>query len=120
MGRETYHALRTVLQERGHGTAVGDEGGFAPNLANNEEALQLLVEAIEAAGRVPAEEIAIALDPATTELWRDGKYVLEGEGRSLSPAEFVDYWARPSTVSRSSRSRTAWPRRIGMVGRTHR
>ena len=92
-GSETYHALRTVLQERGHGTAVGDEGGFAPNLANNEEALQFLVEAIEAAGRVPADEIAIALDPATTELWRGGKYVLEGEGRSLSPAEFVDYWA---------------------------
>jgi enolase len=92
-GAETYHALRGVLQKEGHGTGVGDEGGFAPNLSNNEEALQILVEGIKAAGRVPGEEIAIGLDPATTELWRDGSYVLEGEDRSLSPAEFVDYWA---------------------------
>ena len=82
-GAETYHAMRGVLHDEGHGTSVGDEGGFAPNLSNNEEALQILVEGIEAAGRVPGDEIAIGLDPATTELWREGRYVLEGEDRSL-------------------------------------
>ena len=92
-GVETYHALKRVLAERGLSSAVGDEGGFAPNLASNEEALQMLLEAIEAAGRLPGEEVAIALDPATTELWRDGAYVLEGEGRTLSPAELAAYWA---------------------------
>jgi len=91
-GAETYHALKSVLHERGLGTAVGDEGGFAPNLAHNEDALRMLVEAIERAGRVPGEEIALALDPATTELWRDGTYVLEGEGRTLAPEELVAYW----------------------------
>ena len=91
-GAETYHALKSVLAERGLSTAVGDEGGFAPDLPSNEEAVKILVEAIEAAGRVPGDEIAIALDPATSELWKDGAYVLEGEGRTLSPAEFVDYW----------------------------
>ncbi len=92
-GSETYHALRAVLHDKGHGTGVGDEGGFAPDLAHNEEALEILVQAIEAAGRVPGDDVAIALDPATTELWRDGCYVLKGEDRSLSPPEFVDYWA---------------------------
>jgi enolase len=91
-GTEAYHALRKVLAGRGLSTAVGDEGGFAPDLPSNEEAVRVLIEAIEAAGRVPGEEIAIALDPATTELWRNGVYVLEGEGRSLEPAELVDYW----------------------------
>ena len=92
-GVETYHALKRVLGERGLSSAVGDEGGFAPNLASNEEALQILLEAIEAAGRVPGEEVAIALDPATTELSRDGAYVLEGEGRTLRPGELAEYWA---------------------------
>ncbi len=91
-GAETYHALRTLLAERGMSTAVGDEGGFAPDLPRNEDAVKLLLEAIERAGRVPGEEIALALDPATSELWDDGAYVLEGEGRTLSPAELVDYW----------------------------
>jgi enolase len=91
-GTETYHALRTMLAERGMSTAVGDEGGFAPDLAQNEDAVKLLLEAIERAGRVPGEEIALALDPATSELWDDGNYVLPGEGRTLSPAELVDYW----------------------------
>jgi enolase len=91
-GAETYHVLKNVLHERGLGSGVGDEGGFAPNLAANEDALRLLVEAIEEAGRVPGEEIAIALDPATSALWRDGRYVLEGEGRTFSPEEFADYW----------------------------
>ena len=91
-GAETYHALRDVLSARGLGTAVGDEGGFAPDLPTNEDAVKLLVEAIELAGRVPGEEIALAMDPATSELWDDGSYVLAGEGRTLSSAELVDYW----------------------------
>ena len=93
-GAETYHALKRVLAERGLSSAVGDEGGFAPSLSSNEEALQILLEAIEAAGRAPGSEVAIALDPATTELWRDGAYVLEGEGRTLRPAELAEYWER--------------------------
>ena len=92
-GTETYHALRALLSERGMSTAVGDEGGFAPDLPKNEDAITLLLEAMERAGRVPGEEMALALDPATSELWRDGSYVLEGEGRTLSPAELVGYWS---------------------------
>jgi enolase len=91
-GTETYHALRSLLAERGLSTAVGDEGGFAPDLPANEDAVKLLLEAIELAGRVPGDEIALALDPATSELWDDGSYVLAGEGRTLSSAELVDYW----------------------------
>jgi enolase len=91
-GSETYHALRSLLAQRGLSTAVGDEGGFAPDLPQNEDAVKLLLEAIESAGRVPGEEIALALDPATSELWKDGAYVLAGEGRTLSPGELVDYW----------------------------
>jgi enolase len=93
MGTETYHRLKTVLHDRGLGTGLGDEGGFAPNLATNGDALDLLVEAIEAAGFTPGEDLAIALDPATSELFRDGAYHLEGEGRVLSSAEMVDLWA---------------------------
>jgi enolase len=91
-GVETYHTLAGVLRSRGLSTTVGDEGGFAPDLPSSEKAVEILVEAIEAAGRVPGEEIAIALDPAASELWKDGSYHLNGEGRQLSPAEMVDYW----------------------------
>jgi enolase 1/2/3 len=91
-GTETYQALRTMLAERGMPTTVGDEGGFAPDLPTNEDAVKLLMEAIELAGRVPGEEIALAMDPATSELWDDGAYVLPGERRTLSSAELVDYW----------------------------
>ncbi len=91
-GVETYHALARVLRARGLSTTVGDEGGFAPNLEHNEDAVRILVEAIEAAGRVPGGDIAIALDPATSELWKDGVYVLAGEGRRLTPAEMAEYW----------------------------
>ena len=91
-GAETYHALRAILVGRGLSAGVGDEGGFAPDLAHNEDAVKVLVEAIEAAGRVPGTEIAVALDPATSELWKDGSYELAGEGRTLSPAALVDYW----------------------------
>ncbi|MDE2282054.1 MAG: phosphopyruvate hydratase [Actinomycetales bacterium] len=92
-GTETYHALKGVLAKRGLATAVGDEGGFAPDLADNESAVKILVEAIESTGRTPGLDVAIALDPATSELWRDGAYHLAGEGRVLSSLEFVDYWA---------------------------
>jgi enolase len=91
-GAETYHALKSVLSEQGLSTAVGDEGGFAPDLASNEEAVRMLLAAIERAGRVAGDEVAIALDPATTELWRDGRYELPGEGRSLSSQELAEYW----------------------------
>jgi enolase len=92
-GVETYHALAGVLRGRKLATTVGDEGGFAPDLAHNDEAVALLVEAIEAAGLEPGEEVAIALDPATSELRRDGFYHLAGEGRTLSSDELVKYWA---------------------------
>ncbi len=91
-GAETYHTLAKILHGMGLSTAVGDEGGFAPNLPSNETAIEVLVQAIEAAGRTPGDDIAIAVDPASTELWRDGTYVLAGEGRELSSAEMVDYW----------------------------
>ncbi len=93
-GAETYHVLKKILHDRGLSTAVGDEGGFAPDLASNEEACQLLVQAIEQAGFTPGEQMAIALDPASTEFYRDGAYVLAGEGgRTLTPAEMVGYYA---------------------------
>ena len=89
---EVYHALRKVLQKRGLSTAVGDEGGFAPQLQSNEEALQMIVSGIEQAGYAPGEDVAIALDPAATEFYRDGAYHLSGEGRVLSSAELVDLY----------------------------
>jgi enolase len=92
MGAEVYAALKTVLRGRGLSTGVGDEGGFAPNLESNEDALGVIMEAIQAAGYTPGEEIALALDPASTELHRDGAYHLDGEGRTLDSAAMVDYW----------------------------
>ncbi len=93
-GTETYHALKQLLHERGLSTAVGDEGGFAPDLATNEDAIKVLVEAIDAAGYVPGDDIAIALDPAMSELYRDGRYHLSGERKVLDADELVDYWSR--------------------------
>jgi enolase len=93
MGTEVFHALRKTLHDRGLGGGVGDEGGFAPNLGSNEEALQMLVAGIEAAGYRPGEDVAIALDPAASEVFSDGRYVLEHEGRSLSSDEMAAYWA---------------------------
>jgi len=93
-GAETYHALKALLHEAGLSTAVGDEGGFAPDLGSNEEACQWLVRAIEKAGYAPGEQLALALDPASTEFFEDGAYVLAGEGRSLTPAEMVEEYAR--------------------------
>ena len=91
-GVEIYHVLKKVLHERGLSTAVGDEGGFAPDLGHNEDAVKLLVEAIEKAGRTPGDEVAIALDPASSEIHRDGVYDLAGEGRKLSSDDFVGFW----------------------------
>jgi enolase len=91
-GVETYHVLKGVVHDRGLSTAVGDEGGFAPDLPSNESALELLVEAIEKAGFTPGDDIAIALDPASTEFYRDGSYVLSSEERTLSSDEMVAFW----------------------------
>jgi enolase len=92
-GAETYHALRDLLHDRGLATGLGDEGGFAPNLPSSEDAVKLLLAAIEAAGYRPGEEIAIALDPAATEFFTDGRYALTREGASYSPAEWADWLA---------------------------
>jgi enolase len=93
IGVEVFHHLKQTLHARGLSTAVGDEGGFAPDLDSNEQALEVLVEAIGAAGYVPGEQVAIALDPAVSELYRDGAYELEHEGRTLTAAELSDCWA---------------------------
>ena len=92
-GAEVFHALKRTLHERGLATAVGDEGGFAPDLHSNEAALEALVEGIETAGYRPGEDVAIALDPATSEIFDDGSYLLEHEGRSLRSDELVQLWA---------------------------
>lgn len=91
-GASTYHHLKKILDGRGLGTGVGDEGGFAPDLSANEEAVDLLIEAISAAGYEPGRDIALALDPATTEIYEDGEYVLASEGRRLSGSEMVAFW----------------------------
>ncbi len=92
-GVEAYHTLKGVLHERGLSTAIGDEGGFAPNLGSNEEAVQLLVDAITKTGLTPGDDMAIAMDTASTEFYKDGNYVLAGEGRTLSSEEMVGYLA---------------------------
>ena len=91
-GAEIYQSLKKVLHDRGEGTNVGDEGGFAPSLPTNESALEVIVEAIKKAGYTPGEQVMLAMDPAATELYQDGKYHLAKENRSLSSAELVDYW----------------------------
>ena len=92
-GAEIFHTLKGILLEKGYSTAVGDEGGFAPNLGSNDEALELILQAIDRAGYKAGTEISIALDPAASEFYKDGKYVLASEGRSLDSAEMVDFWA---------------------------
>ncbi len=91
-GVETFHHLRKVLAGKGYNTNVGDEGGFAPDLKSNREAIEVLLEAIEKAGYTPGDDIAIALDPASTEYYRDGKYHLEAEGKVLDSDGMIDYW----------------------------
>jgi enolase len=93
MGTEVFHALKKILHDRGLNTGVGDEGGFAPSLPSNEDAIRLVVEAIEKAGFRAGEDVVIALDPASTEFFADGNYELKGEGRTLASQEIVEYWA---------------------------
>lgn len=95
MSAEVFHTLKSVLKEKGYSTAVGDEGGFAPNLKSNEEALEVIVEAIEKAGYKPGDDIKIAMDPAASEFFEDGKYVFKkSTGEKLSSAEMVDFYAK--------------------------
>ncbi|MFS8531706.1 phosphopyruvate hydratase [Sphaerobacter thermophilus] len=92
-GAEIFHSLKKVLSSAGYATGVGDEGGYAPSLKSNQEALAYITQAIEQAGYRPGEDVLLALDPASTELYEDGRYVLRGEGRTLTTAEMVDFWA---------------------------
>jgi enolase len=92
-GAEIFHALKKLLDRNGHSTAVGDEGGFAPNLGSHAEALQIIMQAIEAAGYVPGQDVLLALDCAASEFYKDGKYHLSGEGLQLTSAQFTDYLA---------------------------
>jgi enolase len=124
VGTEVFHALRRTLHERGLSTAVGDEGGFAPDLGSNEEALEMLIAGIRASGYEPYEDVAIALDPAASELYSDGHYVLEHEGRRLEPAELASYWqdlaSRYPIVSiedgMDEEDWEGWARLTGLVG----
>ena len=93
MGAETFHAMKKLFNKKGFSTGVGDEGGFAPNLKTNEEAIQVVIEGIEKANYKPGVDIFIALDPASSEFFKDGVYDLQGEGKKLSPAEMVDFYA---------------------------
>jgi enolase len=92
IGVEVYHSLKSTLGKKGLSTGLGDEGGFAPDLDSNQAALDFLIAAIEEAGYAPGDDLVIALDPATSEIYRDGKYVLEAEGRSLTPEQMAEYW----------------------------
>ena len=92
-GSETYHALKAVLKSKGYGVGIGDEGGFAPSLKTNEEAIEVILEAIQRAGYEPGRDIWIAMDPAASEIFEDGKYNLKKEGRILSSAEMVEFYA---------------------------
>ncbi|MDF2499461.1 MAG: eno 2 [Anaerosporomusa subterranea] len=94
MNAEIYHTLKKVLKERGLSTSIGDEGGFAPNLASNEEAIQVILAAVEKAGYKPGKDIVLAIDAAASEFYKDGKYNLEGEGLVKTPEEMVEYWAQ--------------------------
>jgi len=94
VGAEVYHALKKVLKSKGANTSVGDEGGFAPRLATNREAVEVILEAIQAAGYRPGQDCFIALDPASSEFYRDGKYVLAKEGVSFTSAELVEYYSK--------------------------
>ncbi len=98
MGAEIFHHLKAVLQQKGLNTAVGDEGGFAPNLASNEEAIKTILEAVEKAGYTPGEEVFLALDVASTELYQDGKYVLAGEGVTKTTDEMIDFLEQLSST----------------------
>jgi enolase len=93
MGAETFHVMKKLLREKGYATGVGDEGGFAPDLGSNEEAIQLVIEAIEKANYEPGKDIVVALDPAASEFFKDGKYHVKGDGKVFGPDEMAAYWA---------------------------
>ncbi|MGF7177417.1 phosphopyruvate hydratase [Azospirillum doebereinerae] len=93
MGAEIFHALKKKLKDAGHNTNVGDEGGFAPNIGSTDEALGFVMKAIEAAGYKPGDDVMLAIDAASTEFFKNGKYELAGEGKSLSPEQMVSYWS---------------------------
>jgi enolase len=118
---ETFHTLKGVLKKKGYNTAVGDEGGFAPSLKSNAEAIELILEAIELAGYKPGEQIAIALDPASSEFYdkEKNKYVFKkSDKRELTSEEMVTSTTTGSASTPSSRSKTAWPRTTGRAGRS--
>ncbi len=117
MGVEVFQTLKKALHDKGLNTNVGDEGGFAPDLKSADEALQVVMKAIETAGYKPGEDVVLALDPASTEFFKNGTYVYEGEGktRSIERAGQISRRARPRAI-RSPRSRTAWPRTISTAG----
>jgi enolase len=98
MGAEVFHHLKSLLKKQGLATGVGDEGGFAPNLSSNEEALRLIIAAIESAGYTPGKDVVLALDAAASEFYKDGKYVLEAEGKSLTSEEMVTYYEHLATT----------------------
>jgi enolase len=112
-GAEIFHALKKILHDRGLFTTVGDEGGFAPSLPSNEAAVEVILEAIAKAGYTAGKDIMIALDVAATELYKDGKYHLEREGRVLSSEEMVAFTPSGARSIPSYRSKTAWQRMIG-------
>lgn len=116
-GAEIFHALKKGLKGAGHNTNVGDEGGFAPNLKSTDEALGFIMKAIESAGRKPGEDVFIALDAASTEFFRDGKYHLEGEEKFSAPVKWSLITTILFPVILSSRSRTAWQKTIGPGGK---
>ena len=116
-GAEVFHALKKTLHDRGLGTAVGDEGGFAPDLDSNEAALEALIEGIEAAGYKPGEDVAIALDPATSEIYDERRLRARARGpHARRPPSWPATGPRWPAATRSSRSRTAWTRRTGTAG----
>ena len=122
IGAEVYHELQRTLKSRGLGTAVGDEGGFAPALDSNEAPLELLVSSIQSAGYSPGEDVAICLDPAASEFFKDRRYDLGAEHRSLSSEEMVDYWARitetyPVVSLEDGMAETDWEGWVGLTAR---
>src|SRR5687767_2434998 len=115
---EVFHALKKLIDAKSMSTAVGDEGGFATNVASHEAALQMLIEAIDKAGYTPGTQIAIGLDCAASEFFKDGKYHLSSEGMVLSAAEWPTSWPPGPTSTRSCRLKTAWPKATGTAGST--
>lgn len=120
-GAETFHALKKIINGRGMSTAVGDEGGFAPKCESHEEAIELILEAIRAAGYEPGKDIAIGLDCASSEFFEEGRYVMKkSSGASLTAEEWIDVLKAGATSTRSSRSKTAWPKATGKAGPSSR